>query len=161
MDARNLQVVLYPTLLRPDFQSLQNISQNMNMGLFIQTCIEQTQHIFDAADDVDDESLPGMVEAPSTSSLAQNSNNLLDDSMSSGEPKRLSSVSTVLTDGADTGSVVEQSFSDSVLHDPNVEIIISSPSQSKAMRKASVNSIGSTTSTASRTEKRKSIETTI
>lgn len=47
MDVRNLQIIIYPTLLRPVFESLQNMSQNMNMGLFIQTCIEQSDKIFD------------------------------------------------------------------------------------------------------------------
>ena len=43
MDTRNLQIVLYPTLMRPEFKSLSNISQNMNMALFVQTCIEQAE----------------------------------------------------------------------------------------------------------------------
>ena len=47
MDVRNLQIIIYPTILRPVFESLQNMSQNMNMGLFIQTCIEQSDKIFD------------------------------------------------------------------------------------------------------------------
>ena len=47
MDVRNLQTLLYPTLMRPAFDSLVNISQNLNLGLFIQTCIEHCDMIFD------------------------------------------------------------------------------------------------------------------
>lgn len=155
MDTRNLQVVLYPTLLRPDFKSLTNISQNMNMGLFIQTCIEQSQRIFDFKHD-EEMPMPGMVEAPSTSSLAKSFNDV------STEVRRAKRLSCT--------SIGEPSFSESVLNDPNVEIIISSPSvhQKSSMvsevRRASIistSSSNSATSATAKADKRKSVETTI
>lgn len=90
MDERNLQTVIYPTLLRPDFNSLVNISQNMNSGLFVQTCIEQAARLFGSRN-VNDMSV-NIVEAPSTSSLA----NILDESSaptSGGTTNRLSTIS--------------------------------------------------------------------
>eukprot|EP00794_Sanderia_malayensis_P016836 gene16836-18534_t len=51
MDVRNLGICLFPTVMRPDFTNIATISQNMNMGLFIQTCIEQCDGLFDLEED--------------------------------------------------------------------------------------------------------------
>ena len=48
MDVRNLAICLFPTLMRPDFSNNATISQNMNMGLFIQTCMEQFDGLFES-----------------------------------------------------------------------------------------------------------------
>ena len=47
MDVRNLAICLFPTVMRPDFTNIATISHNMNMGLFLQTCIEQFDGLFD------------------------------------------------------------------------------------------------------------------
>eukprot|EP00795_Rhopilema_esculentum_P012729 gene12729-3453_t len=47
MDVRNLAICLFPTVMRPDFSTMATISHNMNMGLFLQTCIEQCDGLFD------------------------------------------------------------------------------------------------------------------
>jgi len=94
MDSRNLQLVLHPTLMPSDVTNFgQNNIPNINIelmkkGLFIQTCIEQAERLF-GAENVRDVSV-NMVEAPSTSSLAQ----ILDESTSStSNNKRLSALS--------------------------------------------------------------------
>ena len=47
MESRNLATVLFPTIIRPDFTSLQVIAPQMNYGLFIQTCIEKCEYLFE------------------------------------------------------------------------------------------------------------------
>lgn len=169
MDARNLQVVLYPTLLRPEFQSLSNMSKNMNMGLFVQTCIEQAERFF-GAENVN--SMPtNMVEAPSTSSLSQ----ILDDSTVSIPENRLSSVSFIngftgaegsvtSTDGG--AQIIDEnpyetirdgpSLSETVLSDPSVESALNLPKSD-----LSSNLYQTKTTYSKNSDKRKSMETMI
>lgn len=45
MEARNLALVLFPTIIRPDFTRLEMSSQ-MYFILFIQTCIEKCDYLF-------------------------------------------------------------------------------------------------------------------
>lgn len=148
MVARNLQLVIHPTLMPSDVSVIghSNITtiniELMKKGLFIQTCIEQAERLFGAAN-VRDVSV-NMVEAPSTSSLAQ----ILDESTSSNS-KRLSALSYSIATptsaaggGLDTPQSTgggkdlddsyellqdEPSFSETVLSDPGVESMISTP----------------------------------
>jgi hypothetical protein len=46
MESRNLSTVIFPTLLRIEFESLKSIAGQMNFGLFIQTCIEKCEYFF-------------------------------------------------------------------------------------------------------------------
>ena len=52
MYSRNLAIVIWPTLARPEITSFDNMSQNMNMGLFVQTCIENCVTMF--GEEIDD-----------------------------------------------------------------------------------------------------------
>lgn len=45
MEARNLALVLFPTIIRPDFTRLEMSSQ-MYFIFFIQTCIEKCDYLF-------------------------------------------------------------------------------------------------------------------
>ena len=45
MESRNLSLVLFPTIIRPDFTRLEMSSQ-MYFILFIQTCIEKCDYLF-------------------------------------------------------------------------------------------------------------------
>ncbi|XP_048580829.1 rho GTPase-activating protein 5-like isoform X3 [Nematostella vectensis] len=47
MESRNLATVIFPTILRTEFESLQTMARTMNYGLFIQTCIEKCEYMFD------------------------------------------------------------------------------------------------------------------
>jgi len=136
MDVRNLQTVLYPTLMRATFDSLINISQNMNMGLFIQTCIEQAGQIFEVDFDAPENLLAEKIthSESSTNTDTNTDNNIVNgealskDNLSENieeDEKRLRLPSDELS--YKTTSENDISFTDSVLKDPGVEIIINSP----------------------------------
>ena len=122
MDARNLQIVLYPTLMRPNFESQNmalNMTQTMNGGLFIQTCIEQSRTIFeDYYRDLESNELDTTNEAFDTTDFE-------------GDSKLLEN-----NDGADTGYSHDEldncavndepSFMESVMSDPSMESMINS-----------------------------------
>ncbi|XP_031562663.1 rho GTPase-activating protein 5-like isoform X2 [Actinia tenebrosa] len=46
MESRNLSTVIFPTLLRIEFESFKTMARQMNFGLFIQTCIEKCEYFF-------------------------------------------------------------------------------------------------------------------
>ncbi|XP_066925474.1 rho GTPase-activating protein 5-like [Clytia hemisphaerica] len=127
MDTRNLQIVLYPTLMRPEFKSLSNISQNMNMALFVQTCIEQAERLFGVSN-VQDMSVK-ITEAPSTSSLA----NILDESTTANiTSNRLSSISITSTPQAPSGGEAGKNLPPSELND-SYELVHDEPSFSETV----------------------------
>ena len=147
MDVRNLQTVLYPTLLRPNFDSLQNMTQNMNMGLFIQTCIEQSATIFDGGDEA-------MIIRNDKDTSTPDPDETIDDNQI-----KLKSIDTDSGTNCDDNDGIENqrtstelSFSESVLNDAAVENIIKLPS--KVEMRLSVDSD-------SKEKKRRSVETTI
>ena len=106
MDVRNLQTVLYPTLLRPNFESLQNMSQNINMGLFIQTCIEQSKHIFTKLEIIGDEA---------SSNHHDSANSIVSEDARQSDDTDIISASN------------EPSLMESVLSEPGMENIVDTP----------------------------------
>lgn len=49
MESRNIALVLFPTIIRPDFTRLE-MSTHMYLLLFIQTCIEKCDYLFSTED---------------------------------------------------------------------------------------------------------------
>lgn len=139
MDVRNLQTVLYPTLLRPNFDSLQNMSQNMNMGLFIQTCIEQSEHIFEVSEEDEHTNMKDTSEQIDGDN--QDDGGALD-------------INTDMSDLLPTSTSPELSFSESVLMDPGMENLIN-------LRPPVDINFESSMEVESKLEKRKSVETAI
>lgn len=129
MDVRNLQTVLYPTLMRANFDSLTNMSQNMNMGLFLQTCIEQADNIFDIDIKETNESIiEDSKELESDEKLE--SNERIDETDVDNENPKIE-ITLNKTDSSDgfevIGSENGMSFSESVLSHTSVGNIIKTP----------------------------------
>ena len=122
MDVRNLQTVLYPTLMRANFDSLTNMSQNMNMGLFLQTCIEQADNIFDIDIKETNESIIEDSKELESDEKLESSETIDETDVDNENPKiEITLNKTDSSDGFEViGSENDMSFSESVLSHTSV-----------------------------------------
>lgn len=129
MDSKNLQIVLYPTLMRPSFENMASSVLNINLGLFVQTCIEQSRIIFEEYYEnlVENETLNNDLDFNDDVECFESDSKLIENN----------------DGGADTGyshdeldncaPCDEPSFMESVLSDPGMELMRTSSNNSTLM----------------------------